>query len=391
MSTRVPGAKIVALALALSALDARAVRAQGGESILPLELTVNSAPQLARAGGRWYLVYELHLTNFYSAPVTIGEVSVGSSDKSARILRRYSGDELERNLKTIGPRPDTASTRRLLPGRRSVLFIWAPLASPAQRPAVVDHRVAATIEAAKDSQIVLGARTRVSARRPVVIDPPLRGAGWISFYGACPDAVPEHDRLAYPRGGLVRFPQRFAVDWVRSGTDGRVFHGDSSRNENYYAYRQPVYAVGDGIVLSTIADVEENTPPEITVRMTRHTVAGNIILLDIGDGAYAVYGHLRPGSLRVSPGDRVRRGQIIAEVGNTGNSTGPHLHFHILDGPSTGAGEGLAFMYRSYGLISAEPVPEEILDEGKVWKPAPWAAMPRTRDLPTCGSLVTLS
>jgi len=165
---------------------------------------------------------------------------------------------------------------------------------------------------------------------------------------------------------------------------------DSARNDSYYAYGQPIYAVADGVVVLTIDDVEENVPPEVTVKMTRHSVAGNVIVLDIGRGRYAVYGHIRPRSIKVPVGARVRRGQVLAEVGNSGNSTAPHLHFHVLDAPATGAGEGLAFLYRAYDLISDAPMAEEILDEGRVWRPAPWTGERRTMDSPTCGSVVRL-
>jgi hypothetical protein len=351
---------------------------------------VANRPQLTRAAGKWYLVYELHLTNFFTLPVDIGEVSILPEAFHGKALRKYSGESLEKNLKTIGTPVDSVPRSRIEPGRRAVLFIWAPVASPESAPDVIHHRVSAMMSASPDSQIVVGAVSRISMRKPVEIDAPVRGPGWLSFYGACPDNVPDHDRLAYPRAGIMRFPQRFAVDWVQFGPDGRVFRGDSSRNENYTAYRKPVYAVSDGIVRSVINDVEENIPPRVTVRLTRHSVAGNVVILDIGDGRFAVYGHLRPGSILVKEGQRVVRGTQIAEVGNSGNSTGAHLHFHIIDAPSTGAGEGLAFMYRRYSLISEDPIRESILDEGTVWRAAPWVAQMRTLELPTCGSVLTI-
>jgi hypothetical protein len=348
-----------------------------------------NTPQITRAGGRWFAVYELHMTNFFTMPVTIGEVSVLAAGRSSGTLKRYSGKVLSGNLKTIGPASDTVPRYRIDAGRRAVLFAWIPVGSPAAAPDSIIHRVSTTIAATKDSQIVIGGRARVSRQRPTVIDAPVRGTGWISYYGACPDGVPAHNQLSYPRAGLIRFPQRFAVDWIKLGSDGRVLHGDSSRNDSYYAYRQPVYAVADGTVMLTIEDVKDNVPPDLPAPITRHTVAGNVIVLAIGGGRYAVYGHIRPGSIKVTKGSRVKRGQQIAEVGNTGNSTGPHLHFHIVDAPSVGAGEGMSFMYRHYDLVSDEPISDAIIDEGKVWRPGPWASSPRALDLPTCGSVVS--
>lgn len=71
--------------------------------------------------------------------------------------------------------------------------------------------------------------------------------------------------------------------------------------------------------------------------------SGNYVVLRIGPRRYAVYEHLRPGSIKVRRGDRVRVGQVIAALGFTGNSTGPHLHLHVTDCPSPIGCEGLPF------------------------------------------------
>jgi murein DD-endopeptidase MepM/ murein hydrolase activator NlpD len=67
------------------------------------------------------------------------------------------------------------------------------------------------------------------------------------------------------------------------------------------------------------------------------------VVLDLGGGRYALYAHLQPGSLTVVAGDRVRRGQVLGKVGNTGNSVAPHLHFHVMDGPSPLDANGLPY------------------------------------------------
>src|SRR3546814_1338788 len=72
--------------------------------------------------------------------------------------------------------------------------------------------------------------------------------------------------------------------------------------------------------------------------------SGNYLALDLGDGRHAFYEHLEPGSIRVAPGQRVRRGEVIAALGFTGDTTGPHLHFHVADGTSPLGSEGVAFV-----------------------------------------------
>jgi murein DD-endopeptidase MepM/ murein hydrolase activator NlpD len=80
-------------------------------------------------------------------------------------------------------------------------------------------------------------------------------------------------------------------------------------------------------------------------------VGGNFVILDIGHGRYAFYAHLKPGSLRVRPGDRVRKGQVLGLVGNSGNSTEPHLHFHLMDDTSPLGSEGIPYVHETFALV----------------------------------------
>ncbi len=77
----------------------------------------------------------------------------------------------------------------------------------------------------------------------------------------------------------------------------------------------------------------------------RHLL-GNHVVLDLGDGVHAVYAHVRRGSLRVAAGDVVAAGQPLAECGNSGNSSEPHLHFQLMDGPDIATAHGLPFTWR---------------------------------------------
>jgi murein DD-endopeptidase MepM/ murein hydrolase activator NlpD len=87
------------------------------------------------------------------------------------------------------------------------------------------------------------------------------------------------------------------------------------------------------------------------VPITLETVGGNHVIIDIGGGYYAFYAHLKPGSIRVREGQRVKRGDVIGLVGNSGNSTEPHLHFHISDGNSPLGSEGVPYRLDSFELV----------------------------------------
>jgi murein DD-endopeptidase MepM/ murein hydrolase activator NlpD len=87
------------------------------------------------------------------------------------------------------------------------------------------------------------------------------------------------------------------------------------------------------------------------VPITLETVGGNHVILDLGGGRYAFYAHLRPGTLRVRTGDLVRRGQVLGLVGNSGNSTEPHLHFHLADANSPLGSEGIPYVHESFEIL----------------------------------------
>lgn len=133
-------------------------------------------------------------------------------------------------------------------------------------------------------------------------------------------------------GHYLNANQRFAIDFfITEEIDGkRKSHRDSGKqNADYFAYGQDVLAPADGTVLVVVDGVLDNTPGNVDV----YYRLGNSIVLAVGQGEYVHLCHLMPGSMRVRIGDRVVRGQVIAKVGNSGNSTAPHLHFQVTDGP----------------------------------------------------------
>jgi len=87
------------------------------------------------------------------------------------------------------------------------------------------------------------------------------------------------------------------------------------------------------------------------VPITLETVGGNHVIIDLGGGRYAFYAHLQPGSLRVILGQKVRRGEVVGLLGNSGNSTEPHLHFHLSDGNSPLASEGIPYGYDAFETV----------------------------------------
>ena len=103
--------------------------------------------------------------------------------------------------------------------------------------------------------------------------------------------------------------------------------------------------------MTTVIDgLAEQTPGIFPADITLQEADGNAVIIDIGDGLYANYAHMQPGSLRVAVGDKVRKGDVLGLVGNTGNSLAPHLHLHIMDGSSFLAAEGVPYVVDSFTI-----------------------------------------
>ncbi|MGQ8871072.1 M23 family metallopeptidase [Paenibacillus sp. TSA_86.1] len=122
--------------------------------------------------------------------------------------------------------------------------------------------------------------------------------------------------------------QRYALDIVQT-KDGASYQGDAKDNANYYAFGKPLYAAADGTVVEIKNDIEDNVPGV----MNPEQPAGNYVVIDHGNKEYSITGHIKKGSVAVKKGDKVKQGDRIGDLGNSGNSSEAHLHFQVSDGP----------------------------------------------------------
>jgi murein DD-endopeptidase len=319
----------------------------------PVEIRVPKPPVAAPINGGVVLPYELHITNWATQPFALKRIEVTGADADGLVYLTLADSALGRALGRPGMTAGRSGDRmRLGGGMRAVAYLWVPI-DAARPPTAVRHRITVEETTGADS-----GRTHVfvgpvvgAGRDVVVVGPPLRGGAWLAANG--PSNESGHRRALLPIGGTPAIAQRFAIDYVRVDTAGRTVSGDRARNENFYAENAEAIAVADGIVVATKDSIPENVPGPTSraVPITLETVGGNHVIIDIGGGRYAFYAHLRPGSLRVKVGDRVRRGQVLGLVGNSGNSTEPHLHFHISDGISPLGSEGIPYAHESFELV----------------------------------------
>ena len=344
--------RVLALGLLLAAGIPAPAAGQGAQLPPPVEVRVPKPPTVALTTDGSALVYELHVTNLGAQPVTLTHVEVRAA-RTSRTLLSLADSALTRAIARPGLTGSSTDRTRLDGGMRAVVFFWVPVtASSAPDSIRNDVTLEQRGEGWARATTFVGPRLPVATDAPL-IGPPLRGGPWLAANG--PSNGSGHRRAMIAIDGTPDIAQRFAIDWVKIDDSSSTHHGDPANNANYYAEDNDALAVADGRVVATKDGLPENVPgaDSRAVPITLETVGGNHIIIDIGGGHYAFYAHLRPGSLRVKVGDRVKRGQVIAHVGNTGNSTEPHLHFHISDANSPLGSEGIPYRLDSFQVVGA--------------------------------------
>lgn len=316
-------------------------------------LAPTTAPVLG-TDGKFHVVYELKLTNTKAVPATLQKVEVLDGGDPSRVIVTFEGDTLLHRLFTLAPSP--ATNADIEPNGSRLFFIELVFDSRSQVPNSLRHHLyllgAASpgAETATPLDYTVAPITLNRLRTPV-IGPPLKGDGWVAVNGCCTTGIVHRGSVQSINGSLFD-SQRFAIDWMRLDDQGRFVHGDPADVRNYTDYGVDVIAVADGTVVSTLNSLDDQVPGTLPdpSSITVETVDGNHIVLDLGNGFYGFYAHLQKGSVTVKPGDTVKRGQVIGKLGNTGNTSAPHLHFHIMTGPSVLGSEGVPYVIDRFSL-----------------------------------------
>jgi hypothetical protein len=193
---------------------------------------------------------------------------------------------------------------------------------------------------------------------PILVDAPLRGE-WVATQ------TPAH---RVPSHGTDYLGQRFAFDFVRLKLSSNLPYERgfwrhllvSLPAQSFLCWDEPVLSVADGVVaiigegwpdrlninlgIALLGSLFRN--PRLTARDFR-PLAGNYVVVE-SEAGVAFYAHLRRGSIRVHPGQAIQRSEVIGNVGNSGNTTMPHLHFHMMDRPNVAEAKGIACRFRRY-------------------------------------------
>jgi hypothetical protein len=314
-----------------------------------------------------HLVYELKMeqaTKDGSHRYELMKIEVFNK-KNHQLIAQYEGENLKPLVYFIRPDGTSLNTTEFYGQGQLMAFPFLTFVDKKEIPSQFIHSLQFIDKAAsgkRNRSKVVVKRSKESADE---IFSPVQGGGWLACNG--PGILSSH-RFAYLNvHGTYFLAQRFAIDWNRIDEKGNVFYpgSDNKMNESYLDYGVDIYSATAGTVSKVRNEFLDNTPGEIPEAVQNvDNACGNEVTVAMDNGHYAHYCHLKPDSIKVQTGDRVNQGQILAALGNSGNSMGPHLHFHLSDNPSVLGSEGLPFIISNFGLQLSPEVVEEtgILD-----------------------------
>lgn len=183
---------------------------------------------------------------------------------------------------------------------------------------------------------------------------PFEGA-WTVFWGG---------RQLEQNYHAISKTQRFAIDFLVL-KNGESHTGEGGRLDTYFAYGRKILAPAAGRVVTVV----DSLPDQEIGTSNPSTPYGNVVVIDHGSGEYSVLAHLQPRSVRVHPGDDVSAGDVIGLCGNSGNTSEPHLHFQLQNGPDLRDAEGLPARFSNL-LVGGEAQTTFEVIKGQTVEPA---------------------
>lgn len=322
-------------------------------------MPVAGANPVKGADGKIHLAYEVTLVNQSQLLVGVEAIDVVDAANDA-MLQHLDWKDVDAKLR-LNSRDEG---NVLAPANSGYLFMDVTLPAGAKVPPVIAHRFQLSVKRIKpetdgpkppSSISFTGAAVSVGAPA-VAIAPPLKGKRW-AVGGGCCAAISYHRGATLAIDGTVHVAERFAIDFVQLGDNDSLASGPANKVESYPYFGAEVLAVADG----TVAGIHDGDPEEVPGKLPEgksiDNAGGNFIVVDIGQGRYAFYAHLQAGSLKVKEGDKVTQGQVLALLGNSGNTDTPHLHFHVMDGVSPLEANGLPYAFTRFdgdGAIAEE-------------------------------------
>jgi hypothetical protein len=318
--------------------------AHAEDELTAVTVSVQATPEAVLADdGRQHLAYELTLANRAGGKVTVRSIQVLAGRK---VVGGLSGKALAAEM---SPFAAGELSSELAPGQGGYVLIDVSFPGKATLPKRIVHRIKISEQKPSPNNATnyLAAPTAIVRTPAVLVAPPLRGPNWVVGNGCCA-AFNAHRGTFLPVNGANHVAERFAIDFVQIGSNGRLYSGPGDMLSSYDYFGDQIYSVSQGKVVGVVDDLPETPAGSFPKNPTAQTAGGNHVVIDMGNGRYAFYAHLQPGSVRVKVGQRVSTGQVLGLLGNSGNSDAPHLHFHVMDSPSPLASNGMPYRFTSF-------------------------------------------
>ena len=300
--------------------------------------------------GQAHLAYELSIT----APshVRIERLDVlGDADKP---LTTYDAAELEGRTMRPGAKPEDRYTRAIEAGESAVVQVWLTLAKGHKPPGTLRHRL---VLLSRDGGSVRASEVVVEAHSApaLVLGAPLRGGRWLAHNGPGNHRT-AHWGSALVHDGRLKIPQRYAIDFLGVDENFRIVRGEvtKSTNRDWIGFAAEVVAAHDGVVRETRDGVADNAPLQELgppLNPSAGATYGNFVIIEVNATTFLHYAHLQRNSVAVKVGERVRRGQKLGLLGNSGNTNGAHLHFNVTNSLRPEQSDGLPFVFASFEFL----------------------------------------
>lgn len=350
---------------------------------ITLQVLQRSVEPVPATDGLIHLVYAALATNTQAQPIRIGSVVpvdalADFAPTGRNLITDANGRDVAGKVKLFGVSPDEIApddpeaeiapgfSSRVPAGGSGLMFFNVTYRDAALIPRLLAHAI--TLVSADGGPIppMLTNPVPVGCRRLAVLSPPLVGQGWTAFSGCCAIAGYHRDQIA-PINGVLQAGQQFAIDYEEIGPNYTCCNGPYQALSSWWGYNTPVLAAASGVVVQVVDGMPDQNPVGTVTNVPIANLSGNRVVEDIGGGQYVLYAHLKPQSIPtwIRKGVRLRAGELIGRVGNSGNSSAPHLHFQVTDAPEGLDATGLPFVFKSQLLEGSVPEgAEPLFDSG---------------------------
>ena len=338
-----------ALLLLLAALmpGTSSARPDSKAVISPIAFDIINRPTpVEAADGRMHLAYEIQAVNQSTLTVTVNRIQARA--QKSTIGKSLAGEDLINRTRL---NDGTTGSATLGAGESAMLFLDVSYSKKRRNPKTIAHAITTswpdpvTIgETVK--QTFVGVGTKVSRRKAIEVAAPLRGNNWVAASSCC--TLNPHRGATLAIDGTIRVPERYAIDFIRMNPEDRLFDGLIGDLGSYAYFGTRIHSATAGKVVRVQDGLPEQVPGALPVGATIQNAAGNHVVVRIGKGRYALYAHMKTGSTRVNVGDKVKPGKVLGLLGNSGNASAPHLHFHVMDSASPLKSNALPFTFKAF-------------------------------------------